>query len=91
MIDRESLLLGLILGVIIAGVGGNIFQRIRLAQRGMALPGRPMMVETGETPVGVMQIARRAARACLFWAGVFVIFFAGTIAIVYWLIVVVAR
>ena len=91
MLDRESLLVGLILGVLIAGVAGNILQRIRLARLGMSLPNRPMAVRTEGTPRGIIQNASRAARTCLFWALVLILFLVIAGGFVYWLIAGVTR
>jgi hypothetical protein len=90
MLYRESVVVGLVAGFLIAGVAGNIFQRIRTAQRNMGAPDRPMNVPTPGTPRGVMQAAAQAMRTCLFWMLILIGFAVASISIVYALVMVFA-
>ena len=88
MLNRESVIVGIFVGVLIAGVAGSIFQRIQTAQRGMGAPNNPMSVRTSNTPRDVMQAAARATRTCLFWAMILILFVIVSLAILYGLLVV---
>ena len=71
-LDRDSLVIGLLAGAMIAGVGGMVLRRIRQAQLGMGAPDKPMTVKTSGTPREVMKAAAAAFRTCLFWTIVWV-------------------
>ena len=57
MIDEGSFWLGLFFGFAIAGIGGWILGRIRLARNSMHAADRPLSVQTGKTPRQVLATA----------------------------------
>ena len=91
MLDRESLVIGLVVGFFIAGIAGNIFQRIRKARKTTEAPGKPMIVPTAGTPQGVINQAAAAARTCLFWTVILIVFVVVTIGGIYYLVAVLSR
>lgn len=79
-LHQGSFIIGFIFGFAIAGVLGNILQRIRKARQGMGAPDNPMSVKTSGTPRSVMAAAAAAFRTFLFWS--FVLFaFVGLVAV----------
>lgn len=80
MIDIPSL----IIGAIIAGIFGYIFQQIRLNRNIMQSPDRPMTVvhRTDRTPNQVRAAAARAALLLVFWVSVFIAVLGGVVVFV---------
>lgn len=67
-IDEVSFVSGFLLGFIIAGIIGAMWNRIQLARNAMRAPDRPMNVPTQNTPRTVMANAALAARTCMVWS-----------------------
>lgn len=75
-IDDTSFVLGLLAGFFVAGVIGQLLNRINKARNAMAEPDRPMKVATANTPRGVMASAARAGQSCLLWSLALLLFVA---------------
>lgn len=90
MFDQESVLVGLIAGFLIAGIIGNILQRITKARRDMGAPDRSMTVPTAGTPRGVMANAARAMRSCFIWTLTLILVLLIAGGVVYFLLVILA-
>ena len=90
-LDRDSLVIGLLAGAMIAGVGGMVLRRIRQAQLGMGAPDKPMTVKTSGTPREVMKAAAAAFRTCLFWTIALLLFLVVAGGLIYYLVVMLAE
>ena len=81
IIDDVSLLLGFVLGFLVAGIIGQMLNRISKARNAMGDPDKPMKVATTNTPRSVMTSAAKASQTCLVWSFALVLFVAVVIAL----------
>ena len=65
MFDQTSLITGLVVGFIFAGLIGWQLRKIEKARGGMGAPDRSMTVKTENTPRSVLQSAAAATRSCI--------------------------
>lgn len=83
---QTNFIFGFIAGFAVATIGGAILNRINIARNGMMAPDRPMGVPTQRTPRSVMAQAAQAARQCLFWSAILVLFVIGALFALYLLL-----
>jgi hypothetical protein len=81
IIDDVSFLLGLALGFLVAGIIGQMLNRISKARNAMGDPDKPMKVATANTPRSVMTSAAKASQTCLVWSFTLVLFVGVVIAL----------
>lgn len=86
-LDRESMIFGMVIGALFAGFGGIIMRRIAVSRIGTRAPDRPMVVPTSGTPRDVLRRASAAARSCLVWTLIGLLFLLVSGGVFYYLIV----
>lgn len=80
-VDDISFFLGFVLGFLVAGIFGQMMNRINKARNAMGDPDKPMKVATTNTPRSVMASAAKAGQTCLLWSLALVLFVAVVIAL----------
>ena len=80
-VDDISFIVGFLLGFLVAGIIGQMMNRINKARNAMGDPDKPMRVATANTPRSVMASAAKAGQTCLLWSFALVLFVAVVIAL----------